>query len=90
MQHTSDPCCQSQAGSRVSTPDILHNVNSVSTSDRLDDVKAANVAFVVTRSAVAATMDMGVGHSGLGKLCRYLDLAPPHHSTYLHEDHHAG
>ena len=57
-------------------------VNSVTTSDRLDKENAANTAFVVTRSAVAATMDMGVGHAGLVKLCRYLDMAPTHHSTY--------
>ncbi len=27
-------------------------------------------------------MDMSVGHAGLVKLCRYLDMAPTHHSTY--------
>ena len=57
-------------------------VNSITTSDRLDKENAANTAFVVTRSAVAATMDMGVGHAGLVNLCRYLDMALTHHSTY--------
>ncbi|KAI0229533.1 hypothetical protein LSAT2_020035, partial [Lamellibrachia satsuma] len=37
-------------------------VNKVSTSNRLGKEKASNVTFVVTRLAVAATMDMGVGH----------------------------
>ena len=57
-------------------------MNSITTYDRLDNENPANTAFVVTRSAVAATMDIGVGHAGLVKLCRYLDMAPTHHSTY--------
>jgi len=32
------------------------------------------VPFVVVRQAVAATTDMGVGHAGLIKLCRFTDI----------------
>ena len=31
--------------------------------------------FVVTRSVVCATVDMGVGYGGLLKLCRHLDTS---------------
>ena len=34
------------------------------------------------RQAVAATMDMGVGHAGLVKLCCFMDIAPIHHKSY--------
>ena len=34
-------------------------------SDCIDGTQATNVPFVVVRSAVSATMDMGVGYSGL-------------------------
>ena len=38
--------------------------------------------FVVVRQAVAATMDMGVGHAGLVKLCRFMDMEPLQHKSY--------
>ena len=57
-------------------------INSTLTSDRLGGQTAGNVPFVVHRSAVSATMDMGVGYSGLVKLCRFLDMDCMHHKTY--------
>ena len=36
----------------------------------------------MVRQAVAATMDMGVGHAGLMKLCRFLDMMPMTQATY--------
>ena len=57
-------------------------INSTLTSDRLGGQTAGNVPLVVNRSAVSATMDMGVGYSGLVKLCRYLDMDCMHHKTY--------
>ena len=51
-------------------------INSTLSSDRLDRATAGNAPFVVVRQAVAATMDMGVGHAGLMKLCRFLDMMP--------------
>ena len=38
---------------------------------------------MVTRSVVSASMDMGVGHSGIVKLCRYLDMNAITHTTYV-------
>ena len=55
-------------------------LNSTLSSDRVDEEKAGNV--VVVRQAVAATMDMGVGHAGLVKLCRFMDMEPLHHKSY--------
>ena len=57
-------------------------LNSTLSSDRTDKERAGNVPFVVVRQAVAATMDMGVGHAGLVKLCRFMDMAPIHHRSY--------
>ena len=57
-------------------------INSVLSSDRLDCSTAGNAPFVVVRQAVAVTMDMGVGHAGLTKLCRFLDMVPMSQSTY--------
>ena len=57
-------------------------LNSTLSSDRVDDEKAGNVPFVVVRQAVAATMDMGVGHAGLVKLCRFMDMEPLQHKSY--------
>ena len=56
-------------------------LNSTLSSDRTDKERAGN-PFVVVRQAVAATMDMGVGHAGLVKLCRFMDMAPIHHRSY--------
>ena len=57
-------------------------LNSTLSSDRLDNSTAGNVPFVMSRQVVAATMDMGVGHAGLVKLCRFLDMEPMHNSSY--------
>ena len=58
-------------------------LNSTLSSDRLDEATARNAPFTVVRQAVAATMDMGVGHAGLVKLCRFFDMVPMHHSSYI-------
>ena len=58
-------------------------INETLSSDRIDGTQATNVPFVVVRSAVSATMDMGVGYSGLVKFCRYLDMPVMHHTTYI-------
>ena len=55
-------------------------LNSTLSSDRLDNSTAGNVPFVVSRQAVAATLDMGLGHAGLP--CRFLDMEPMHHFSY--------
>ena len=57
-------------------------LNSTLSSDRVEEEKAGNVPFVVVRQAVAATMDMGVGHAGLVKLCRFMDMEPLQHKSY--------
>jgi len=57
-------------------------VNKTYSSDRLGGVKSSSAPFVVVRSLVSATMDMGVGHSGLVKLCRHMDMPAMHHSTF--------
>ena len=58
-------------------------INSTLSSDRIDGSTAKNASFVVVRQAVAATMDMGVGHAGLTKLCRFLDMVPMSQTTYM-------
>ena len=55
---------------------------STLTSDHIGGT-AGNLPFVVTRSVVSASMDMGVGHSGIVKLCRYLDMNAITHTTYV-------
>ena len=40
-------------------------INATLSSDRIDGTQATNIPFVVVKSAVWATMDMGIGHSGL-------------------------
>ena len=57
-------------------------LNSTLTSDRIDGSSSGNVPFVVVRQAVAASMDMGVGHAGLIKLCRFLNIKPLTHTSY--------
>ena len=57
-------------------------LNSTLSSDRIDEEKAGNVPFVVVHQAVAATMDMGVGHAGLVKLCCFMDMEPLQHKSY--------
>ena len=43
--------------------------------------------FFVVRQAVAASMDMGVGHAGLVKLCRFLDIKPLTHTSFTKHVH---
>ena len=57
-------------------------VNSTHSSDRVGASHSTKVPFTVTRSAVLATMDMGVGNAGLVKFCRCLDTPAMHHKTY--------
>ena len=52
---------------------------STLTSDHIGGT-AGNLHFVVTHSVVSASMD--VGHSGIVKLCRYLDMNSITHTTY--------
>ena len=56
-------------------------VSSTLSSDHISGT-AGNLPFVVTRSVVSASMDLGVGHSGIIKLCRYLDMNAITHTTY--------
>ena len=58
-------------------------LNSILSSDRLDKATAGNAPFTVVRQAVTATMDKGVWHAGLIKLCRFFDMVPMHHSSYI-------
>jgi len=45
--------------------------------DLIDEEKAGTVPFVVARQAIlTVTMDMGVDHTGLVKLCRYAHMDP--------------
>ena len=57
-------------------------LNSTLSSDRINEEKTGNVTFVIICQAVAATMDMGVGHAGLVKLCRFMDMEPLQHKSY--------
>ena len=57
-------------------------LKSTYSSDRLGGTSASNAPFVVTRSVVAATVDMGVGRGGLVKLCRHLDMNAMTTKTY--------
>lgn len=62
-------------------------LNSTLTSDRIEGSTAGNVPFSVVRQAVAASMDMGVGHAGLVKLCRFLDMKPLTHTSFTKHTH---
>ena len=57
-------------------------VNSTHSSDCVGASHSTKVPFTVKRSAVLATMDMGVGNAGLVKFCRCLDTPAMHHKTY--------
>ena len=57
-------------------------LNKAWSSDRLDGSTKGNVPFSVNHQAVAAPMDMGVGHSGLVKMCRFMNMPEMHHKTY--------
>ena len=56
-------------------------INSTHSSDRIGGT-AGNLPFVVTRSVVSASMDMGVGYSGIVKLCQYLDMKAITHTSF--------
>ena len=43
---------------------------------------AGHLPFVVTRAVASASLDMVVGHSGIVKLCRYLDMNALNHTTF--------
>ena len=58
-------------------------LNSMLSSYHTDKERAGNVPFVVVRQAVAVTKDMGVGHAGLVKLCRFMGMDPIHHKSYV-------
>ena len=62
-------------------------LNSTLTSDRIDKSTAGNAPFIVLRQAVAASMDMGVCHAGLVKLCRFLDMKPMTHTSFTKHAH---
>ena len=63
---------------------VLH---SSLTSDLIEGSTAGSVPFFVVRQAVAASMDMGVGHAGLVKLCRFLDIKPLTHTSFTKRVH---
>ena len=50
-------------------------VNSTHSTDRVGASQSTKVPFTVTRSAVLATMDMGVGNAGLVTFCHCLDTS---------------
>ena len=62
-------------------------LNSTLTSDRIEGSIAGNVPFFVVQQAAAASMDMGVGHAGLVKLCRFLDIKPLTHTSFTKHAH---
>ena len=62
-------------------------LNFTLTSDRIDGSSSGNMPFVVVRQAVAASMDIGVSHAGLVKLCRFLNMKPLTHTSYTKHTH---
>ena len=58
-------------------------LNSTLSSDRIGETQATNSPFVVVRSVVSATMDMGVGYAGLEKFSRYLDMPVMTRNTFI-------
>ena len=61
---------------------VCTSCGEVNGSTKTSETIANSKSHVVVRSAVSATMDMGVGHAGLMKFCRYMDMPVMHHSTY--------
>ena len=55
--------------------------NTTHSSDRIDGT-AGHLPFVVTRAVVSASLDMGVGHGGIVKLCRFLDMNAVNQTTF--------
>ena len=56
-------------------------INSTLSSDRIEGSTSGIEPFFTEWYAVAGSIDMGMGHSGLLKLCRFLDMASVHHKT---------
>lgn len=56
-------------------------INTTHSSDRIGGT-AGHLPFVVTRAVVSASLNMGVGHSGIVKLCRYLDMNAVNQTTF--------
>ena len=57
-------------------------VNSSLSSDRIDGSASGNEPFFTVWNAVAGSIDMGMGHSRLVKLCRFLSgMTLVHHKT---------
>ena len=52
-------------------------------SDCIGEIQATNSPFVVLRSVVSATMDMGVGYAGLVKFSRYFDMPVMTRNTFF-------
>ena len=57
-------------------------LRSTLSSNQLDGAASGVQPHHVTRQVVAASLDMGVGHAGINKLCRYLDMRSMHHTTF--------
>ena len=57
--------------------------SSTLSSDRIGEIQMTKSPFVVLRSVVSATMDMGVGYAGLVKFSRYLDMPVMTRNTFL-------
>ena len=70
----------------MSARDVLYTcgavLNSTLSFDLIDEEKADSVPFSIVCQSVTATMDMGVGHAGLVKLCRYVDMDHLQHKSY--------
>ena len=58
-------------------------LSSTLSSDRIGEIQMTKSPFVVLRSVVSATMDMGVGYAGLVKFSRYLDMPVMTRNTFL-------
>ena len=56
-------------------------INTTHSSDRIGG-NAGHLPFVVTRAVVLASLDMGVGQSGIVKLCRFPDTNTLSQTTF--------
>lgn len=56
-------------------------INSTHSSDRIGGT-AGHLPIVVSRAVVSASLDKGVGRSGIVKLCRYLDMNSLNQTTF--------
>ena len=57
------------------------SINSTHSSDQIGG-NAGQLPFVVTHAVVSASLDMGVGHSGIVELCRFLDMNTLSQTTF--------